>query len=333
MKIQVINEGPGFPYFEIGAVCALDQSDADEAAEEFGVPGYTDYDQMLANDELEAIFIYSGPNGRADLIKKAIRAGKHVVTTKPFELDAKAAKEVLEEAEELGKVVHLNSPGPVFTDDMVLMNQWKEEFNLGRPIAARHECWYKSLEKADGSWYDDPVKCPVAPIFRLGIYGINDLVSLFGEPEEVQVVESRIFTGRPTPDLAQLTIKFQSGSIAHTQTSWALQPQRGAESMMIYFENGMIVRNPLQTDNGFEQELVDLHVIGADSTEPLATAQVRQDRIAGSYQWENSYKAMKGEKLDNLIPRHVVLDGIRVINAMSKASESKKTERLESLTD
>jgi hypothetical protein len=44
-----------------------------------------------------------GRAGRAGLIRRAIGAGKHVLTTKPFELDPWAAREVLAEAQRLGR--------------------------------------------------------------------------------------------------------------------------------------------------------------------------------------------------------------------------------------
>jgi predicted dehydrogenase len=145
------------------------------------------------------------------------------MTTKPLELDASAALSVLREAREMGRVIHLNSPAPVLPMDISQIMEWQSAYKLGNPVGCRADVWASYTEQADGSWYDDPERCPVAPIFRLGIYLINDLIAIFGEPEEVQVFASRIATGRPTPDTAQLGIRFANGGLANIFSSFCVR--------------------------------------------------------------------------------------------------------------
>src|SRR5262249_4882665 len=151
-----------------------------------GVRTYESLDEILADPVIPAVGLYTGPSRRADLLRKIIRAGKHVMTTKPFELDPHAALEVMQEARSRGCIVHLNSPAPVMPLDVSQIKQWQTEFRLGEPVACRADVWAGYREKADGSWCDDPELCPVAPIFRLGIYLINDLLEIFGPADEVQ---------------------------------------------------------------------------------------------------------------------------------------------------
>ena len=168
--------GPAQPYFELAAVCDLVVGKADQAAKQYCVKAYYDIDSLLTDPNIPVIGLYAGPVGRATLVRRIIRAGKEVMTTKPFETDPDAALDVLIEARRLGRVVHLNSPSPLFTDDLQQIQDWRNEYNLGRPIACRADTWGSYREKPDGSWYDDPDQCPVAPIFRIGIYTINDIV-------------------------------------------------------------------------------------------------------------------------------------------------------------
>src|SRR5690606_1581322 len=95
------------------------------------------------------------------------------MTTKPFEVDPDAAADVLAEAQRLGRFVHLNSPTPVMPVDLQQVLDWRDRFDLGRPVGCRLETYASYHEQADGSWLDDPERCPAAPIFRLGIYLIN----------------------------------------------------------------------------------------------------------------------------------------------------------------
>tara|TARA_B110000003_G_scaffold273026_1_gene310006 strand:- start:817 stop:1410 length:594 start_codon:yes stop_codon:yes gene_type:complete len=162
--------GPGEPFIELAGVFDLDASKSVKLSRRHNVRQYASLDEILADDSIEAVGLFTPPSGRAKLIRKIIRAGKHVMTTKPFELNAPDALAVLEEARAVGKVVHLNSPEPLPADETAQILQWQEAFQLGQPVAVRWETYTRYNDLADGSWYDDQERCPVAPVFRLGIY-------------------------------------------------------------------------------------------------------------------------------------------------------------------
>lgn len=324
-----ILKGPGEPYVDLAGVCRRSKDKCDEVASKYGVKAFYDIDDMLADDGIEAVVLMTGPVGRAGQIHKMIDAGKHVMTTKPFELDSADAAGVLARARREGIVVHLNSPVAEYSDDFKKVEEWRGKYDLGRPIAARHECWYKRVEEADGGWYDDPEQCPVAPVFRLGIYGINDLVQILGRPASVQVTQSRIFTGRPTPDLAMLSIAFENGCLAETLDGWCIQPSRGSESLTLYYEGGTIFRNPaIVGGSPFNSPVRKLCVVPAENSNgrPAETLEFGHQQLSQCYQWNVFHKAVHGEPLENPVGDDPIVDGIKVIEAMKKASFSGKTE-------
>ena len=100
-------------YIELVGLCDRDVSISSRIAKRHAVRQYASLDEVLGDPEVEAVGLFTPPNARAELIRKIIRAGKHVMTTKPFELDAAAALAVLEEARALKKIVHINSPEPL----------------------------------------------------------------------------------------------------------------------------------------------------------------------------------------------------------------------------
>ena len=57
--------------------------------------------------------------------------------------------------------------------------EWIAEGAIGTPMVAQANVWnyYGPTPATPESWYDDPLKCPVAPIFRLGIYPLNSFVT------------------------------------------------------------------------------------------------------------------------------------------------------------
>ncbi len=66
------------------AVCDIDESLARSVAGKFGAGRwYTDYHQMWANEDLEALIICMGPRPRQPLVQEALEAGYHVFIPKP----------------------------------------------------------------------------------------------------------------------------------------------------------------------------------------------------------------------------------------------------------
>ena len=317
--IEEIQAQPANNFFEIAAVCDLDAFKAEEMAKKLGVAAYYSLDSLLENKDVAVIALFTGPAGRAELIRKIIRAGKDVMTTKPFESNAANALEVLREAKGLGRVVHLNSPSPLPSEDLSIIFNWIEKYKLGRPIACRSDVWinYKEREQPSGDWQDDPELCPAAPIYRLGIYAISDLIRILGEPECVSVMQSRIFTGRPTSDNAQLSIKFKNNSIANIFASFCINDGHYYKnSMILNYDNGTIYKNVGPSKKG---EPYKLEVVANDG-EILDSATFSEH--SGIYQWENFYKAVRGEKLPGEISPEEITVGVRIVEAMKKAQKT-----------
>jgi predicted dehydrogenase len=263
------------------------------------------------------------------LIHRILHAGKHVMTTKPFEVDSEAGLAALKEAAELGLVVHLNSPSALPGDDIRQILSWQREHNLGDLIFANMDGWYQRREEADGSWYDDPVLCPVAPCFRLGIYCINDLMLLAGTPLEVQVLESRKLTGRPTPDIAQLSIRFEGGAIATVRNSFCSTPTRGVHGSELVFERGVVQRS-YDGENHFTAPNITLklEVIADNGRRRCEEALIPANRASHAYRWDAFHRAVRGGSREGEITPETIINGIRIVTAMARAQASRKTESI-----
>ncbi|NOZ23350.1 MAG: Gfo/Idh/MocA family oxidoreductase [Planctomycetes bacterium] len=83
---------------ELIAVCDLDQERATAAAEQFGVPAFTDSKELLAKDDLDAVLISTHTRHHTAVTLDAIAAGKHFIIEKPFTDTVAAAKEIIERA-------------------------------------------------------------------------------------------------------------------------------------------------------------------------------------------------------------------------------------------
>ena len=328
-QMQEVVRGEDRHFVEIRAVCDNVPERLKEGCEAFGCVGYDDLDRMLAEADIEAVALFTGPACRAVLIRRILRAGKHIMTTKPFEVDPEAGLAVLKEAAKLGLVLHLNSPCALPGDDIRQILAWQREHNLGDLIFANMDGWYQRREEADGSWYDDPVLCPVAPCFRLGIYCINDLMVLAGTPLEVQVLESRKLTGRPTPDIAQLSIRFEGGAIASVRNSFCPTPTRGVHGSELVFERGVVVRS-YGGENHFTAPSITLKLeaVASDGARIHREALIPANRASHAYRWDAFHCAVRGGSREGEITPETIINGIRIVTAMARAQVSRKTQSI-----
>lgn len=86
-----------------------------QRADEFKVYEYTtEYEDLLNDEEIDIIAIYTPDHLHADHVKQALLHGKHVVCTKPFIDDLSRAKELLELQQQTGKKVFVGQSSRFF---------------------------------------------------------------------------------------------------------------------------------------------------------------------------------------------------------------------------
>jgi predicted dehydrogenase len=77
---------------EVVAVCSAQLPRAKKAAEDFGVPWYTDdYRQLVQRSDVDLVDVCTPPDTHLEITLAAIDAGKHVLAEKPLALDATQA--------------------------------------------------------------------------------------------------------------------------------------------------------------------------------------------------------------------------------------------------
>jgi predicted dehydrogenase len=322
--LDQFRQEPVHGLFNLSAVCDYDESRVTEAAAKFGVTGYRSLDELLEKNSSPVIGLFTAPRGRAQLVRKIIRAGRDVLTTKPFELDSREAQSVLEEARDLGRVVHLNSPAPTLPEDLQLVKDWRVKHRLGRPVGGSARVWVSYHERADGSWLDDPIACPAAPLFRLGIYLFNDFNHIFGAAESIQLMTSSIRTGRPTPDTAQVNIKYRNGALGQVFASFCVEDgDQYQNSMVLNFERGTIYRNAGALRGTDDLEQTEVVLVGQGKTsrrEIVEHAHVKDG--SGQYQWAELAEAIRTRRVASDDSIFDIVEGIRLVDALQRAQES-----------
>lgn len=91
---------------EIRAIASRDLSAAQTAASTLGIPvAYGSYDELLADDEIEAVYNPLPNHLHVPLSIQAAEAGKHVLCEKPIALDANEASKLIEARDRAGVLI------------------------------------------------------------------------------------------------------------------------------------------------------------------------------------------------------------------------------------
>ena len=117
---------------ECVAVCRRNEQKLNEFADHLGVKKrYTDYDELLKDDEIDAVHITTDLLSHKDFVVKALRAGKHVASTVPMGMTVDECREICDLERETGKVYMLMETS-VYTREFLYFKKMYENGEIGR---------------------------------------------------------------------------------------------------------------------------------------------------------------------------------------------------------
>ena len=92
------------PHTQVTAVAARDPARAREFAELHAIPTvHTSYASLIADPEIDLVYVATPPAFHAENAIAALRAGKHVLVEKPFAMNARQAAEIVAAAAQTGR--------------------------------------------------------------------------------------------------------------------------------------------------------------------------------------------------------------------------------------
>ncbi|MGG1396507.1 Gfo/Idh/MocA family oxidoreductase [Bacillus salipaludis] len=126
------------PNCELSAVCSVIPEEVEEVQKEWNIPyAYTNYDEMLKNKELDAIFITSPSGFHCEQIEKALNAGFHVFSEKPLGLYLEEALHIQEVVNKHKDQVFMLGFMRRYDKSYVYAKKKIEEGKIGEPFLIR----------------------------------------------------------------------------------------------------------------------------------------------------------------------------------------------------
>lgn len=126
------------PNAELKAVCSIVKDEVDDVVKSWGIEyGYTDFNEMLKNKELDAIAIASSSTEHCRQIEAALDAGFHVFSEKPLGVNVEECKIAEKAVERNSDKVFLLGFMRRYDDSYAYAKKKIEEGHIGKPILIR----------------------------------------------------------------------------------------------------------------------------------------------------------------------------------------------------
>ncbi|MDH3309035.1 MAG: Gfo/Idh/MocA family oxidoreductase [Acidimicrobiia bacterium] len=226
------------PECDLVAAVSRDQGRADDFAARFGARyAYTDYDEMLANPEVEAVFIATPNAQHAAQVVAAARAGKQVLCDKPLAINVGDAAAALRACQEAGVRLGVNFHYRHLP--------WVGDVTGMITAGVIGEVKVVHLEVGSGTrnydnWRSDPEMAGLGSVHNVGIHGLDFLrVILDSEPVEVMAMFDHAPGSGAVEMLALVVLRFENGAIVYANLNETIpHPQN---DIAIYGSEGRIV--------------------------------------------------------------------------------------------
>ncbi|GIP33779.1 Gfo/Idh/MocA family protein [Paenibacillus sp. J2TS4] len=245
------------PEVEIYAICDLNEERAKEKAEKYGASKiFTDYNELLALPEIDAVSVCTWNNTHAPISIAALEAGKHVLVEKPLCKTVEEALQVEETVKRSGKVLQVGFVRRYGGNTKVL-KEFIDKGDLGEIYYAKASCLRRLGNP--GGWFSDKERSGGGPLIDIGVHVIDLAWYLMGRPK-VQSITGNAYNKlgnrsnvknlafyraadydankNTVEDAANALIRFENGASLMVDVSFTLHAKKDELTVKLYGTKG-----------------------------------------------------------------------------------------------
>lgn len=209
----------GIEGVELVAAADIDPSRLSIFRATFGVKKtFTDYGNLLADDQVDAVLICTPPNLHESITVEAAASGKHIFCEKPMALTTAECTRMIDATQDAGVTLQI---GYVlrFSSDVRTIRDSILRGDIGRPVlwrqvmnlaAGANVKWVHDFDVGRGVLWEDS-------------HYLDFMISVLGDPATVYAIGGRFKPEKTTaPDTVVVSITFKSGDKALFTHSYSL---------------------------------------------------------------------------------------------------------------
>ncbi len=228
---------------ESGELIAVSRAQPDLAesfAKEFGArKWYADWNELLRDDEVDAVYIATPVHLHAAQAIAAAAAGKHVLCEKPMAMNVSECDQIIDACRshrvKLG-VAYYRHFYPVVERIKKIIKAGE----IGTPVLVQVNAfeWFDPAAGDPRSWLLKPGLSGGGPMFDFGCHRIEVLTNIFGPITDVQAMFANTLFDREVEDTASALFRFERGAVALLAVSHAAADPK--DSLDIFGSQGSI---------------------------------------------------------------------------------------------
>lgn len=316
-------------------VAVMDPADggrvAAEVAAEFGVPrAYASQEQLLADPEVEAVYIASPVAAHAGQIVAAARAGKHVLCEKPLAINLRQARRAVEACRHHGVLLQ-EGYMMTFHGAHQRAKELIEAGRLGRIVSMRAQlsCWYPPIP---GAWRQNPRTGGGGALVDMASH-LFDLLEFFAGPiRRVAARVGRLVQGYQSEDASTTLLEFRSGALATVDCFFCIPDEASRTRLEIYGSAGALLAEGTigQGGGGKLEGMFDLGAAGYDAAQSKDVARrFRRVPFPRVNLYTAECDAFARAVLENRSPRRNGPEqSLHLLEVVARAYESARTGRI-----
>ncbi len=205
-------------------ICGAVSTDTDDLKRfnaRFGGVGYSGFDQMLSDPDIQAVFLATPHSSHYDQICAAAASGKHVFVEKPMALTTADAQQAAQACKNAGVVLAVGH-NRRFMAAATALKSILEGKELGFVLHAEaHFSADSAMHYQADEWRAQRHEAPGGSLASLGIHMIDTLTWLFGPITRVACLSKRKVLCVDIDDTTCALIEFDSGLTAYLGTLFA----------------------------------------------------------------------------------------------------------------
>ncbi|MCC7017814.1 MAG: Gfo/Idh/MocA family oxidoreductase [Rhodospirillales bacterium] len=210
------------------AVMKRDRAAAQRFAAHHDVPRFYDtVEALLADTEINAVYVATPPSLHAEHTLQAAAAGKHVLCEKPLALNSAQAQQMSDGCRTHGVQLMVCYYQRYNTRHQQI-KQLLAEGAIGQVTAVRLN-FSDYFPPTPGYWHHEPAISGGGPLVDLGIHCVDLLRYLCGEVTAVTALVDNLAAPSPVEDTATLLLKLANGAQAVITSHWStasFEPQQ-----------------------------------------------------------------------------------------------------------
>ena len=242
---------------DIVAICDRDKSKAKIISEKFGIyKVYTDYQQMLQQEEIDVIDICTTTDTHLPVAVAALEAGKDVFVEKPIARHSTEAVKIVEVAKthKCKLMVGMNNR---FRPDIMILKSFIEKGEIGKVFYVKAG-WLKKISN-DNRWITQKEKSGGGVFIDLGLVLLDLVLWMLNFPPVIGV-KSKMYMHKTknVEDSCIVFVEVKYGTTFIIETSWSFQSANDFFYCDIFGSEGSSVINPLRIHKQLHGNLVNV---------------------------------------------------------------------------